>query len=108
MQATLKKSTLFFPSNPVPFNGQNYWKQKGSGTSDQLLLRLWNKFRKIPLLVIINLPSLMMWYEKVVELFQKLCIQIYASQCMISKVITNLDSSKAFGPNCIPVVVLKN
>ena len=27
---------------------------------------------------------------------------------MIKKVITNLDSSKASGPNCIPVVVLKN
>ena len=27
---------------------------------------------------------------------------------MVKKVITNLDSSKAFGPGCIPVVVLKN
>ena len=27
---------------------------------------------------------------------------------MVKKVITNLDSSKAFGPDCIPVVVLKN
>ena len=27
---------------------------------------------------------------------------------MVSKVITNLDSSKASGPDCIPVVVLKN
>ena len=27
---------------------------------------------------------------------------------MVRKVITNLDSSKAFGPDCIPVVVLKN
>ena len=27
---------------------------------------------------------------------------------MVEKVITNLDSSKAFGPDCIPVVVLKN
>ena len=27
---------------------------------------------------------------------------------MVKKVITNLDSSKAPGPNCIPVVVLKN
>ena len=27
---------------------------------------------------------------------------------MVKKVITNLDSSKASGPNCIPVVVLKN
>ena len=27
---------------------------------------------------------------------------------MVKKVIINLDSSKAFGPDCIPAVVLKN
>ena len=27
---------------------------------------------------------------------------------MVKKVIMNLDSSKAFGPDCIPVMVLKN
>ena len=27
---------------------------------------------------------------------------------MVEKVITNLDSSKTSGPDCIPVVVLKN
>ena len=27
---------------------------------------------------------------------------------MVKKVITNLDSSKVSGPDCIPVVVLKN
>ena len=27
---------------------------------------------------------------------------------MVKKVITNLDSSMASGPDCIPVVVLKN
>ena len=27
---------------------------------------------------------------------------------MVEKVITNLDSSKASGPDCIPMVVLKN
>ena len=27
---------------------------------------------------------------------------------VVRKVITNLDSSKASGPNCIPVVILKN
>ena len=27
---------------------------------------------------------------------------------MVKKVITNLDSSKASGPDCIPVMVLKN
>ena len=51
-QKALKKLTIFFLSNPVPSNGQSYQKQKGSGTSDQLLFRLQNKFRKIPLLVI--------------------------------------------------------
>ena len=39
-QKALKKLTLFFLSNPVPFNGQSYQKQKGPGTSDQLLLKL--------------------------------------------------------------------
>ena len=33
----LKNLILFFLSNPVSFNGQNYQKQKGLGTSDQLL-----------------------------------------------------------------------
>ena len=50
-KVTLKKVTFFFLSNPVPFNAQNYQKQKGPGTSDQSLFRLQNKFRKIPLLV---------------------------------------------------------
>ena len=48
----LKKLTLFFLSNPVPFNGQSYKKQKWCGTSDQSLFMLRNKFRKIPLFVI--------------------------------------------------------
>ena len=48
---SLKKVTSFFLPNPVLFNRQNYQKQKGAGTSDQLLFRLQNKFRKIPLLV---------------------------------------------------------
>ena len=49
--------TIFFLSNPVPFNGQSYQKQKGPGTSNQSLLRLQNKFRKIPLLVIYYLTK---------------------------------------------------
>ena len=56
-QKALKKLTLFFLSNPVPFNGQSYQKQKGSGTSDQSLFRLQNKFRKIHLLVIYSLTK---------------------------------------------------
>ena len=51
-QKDFKKSTLFFLSNPVPFHGQSYQKQKGSETSDQSLFRLRNKFRKIPLFFI--------------------------------------------------------
>ena len=50
-QKALKKVTSFFLSNPVPFKRQYYQKQKGPGTSDQSLLRLRNKFRKISLLV---------------------------------------------------------
>ena len=52
LSKSLKKLTSFFLSNPVFLNGQNYQKQKGSGTSDQSLFRLQNKFRKIPLFVI--------------------------------------------------------
>ena len=44
--------------NPVPLNGQSYQKQKGPGNSDQLLFRLQNNFRKIPLLVIYYLIKL--------------------------------------------------
>ena len=57
-QKALKKLTLFFLSNPVPFNGQNYQKQKGPGTSDQSLFRLQTKFRKIPLLAMHYLTKL--------------------------------------------------
>ena len=32
-QEALKKLTIYFFSNPVPFNGLSYQKQKGSGTS---------------------------------------------------------------------------
>ena len=56
-QKALKKLTSFFLSNPVPFNGQSYQKQKGPGTSDQSLFKLQNKFRKIPLLVIYYLTK---------------------------------------------------
>ena len=48
-QKALKKLTLFFLSNPAPFNEQKYQKQKGSGTSHQSLFRSQNKFRKITL-----------------------------------------------------------
>ena len=51
-QKPLKRLTLFFLSNPAPFNGQSYKKQKGLGTTDQSLFRLQNKFTKISLLFI--------------------------------------------------------
>ena len=56
-QKPLKKLTLYFLSNPVPFNGQNFEKLKGSGTGDLLLFRLRNKFTKISLLVIYYLTK---------------------------------------------------
>ena len=33
---------------------------------------------------------------------------IYVTPKVVKKVITNLDSSKPFAPDCIPVKVLKN
>ena len=42
--------------NFIPFNSQNYQKQKGPGTSDQSI-RLQNKFRKILLLVMYYLTK---------------------------------------------------
>ena len=51
LSKSLKKLTLFFVLNPVPFKGQVYQKQKGSETGDQSLLGLQNNFRKIYLLV---------------------------------------------------------
>ena len=55
-QIALKKST-FFLLNPVPFNGQSYQKQKGPRTSDKLLFRLQNEFKKITLLDICYLTK---------------------------------------------------
>ena len=69
----LSRSPLFFLPNPVSFNIQSYQKQKGPGTSDQSLLRSWNKFRKIPLLVTYYLTK----FDEVVELFQKLHLQVH-------------------------------
>ena len=51
LSKTLKKLTLFFLSNPVPFNGKSYQKQKGLGTIEKAFFMLRNKFRKIPVLV---------------------------------------------------------
>ena len=35
-------------------------------------------------------------------------IKVKESQMMVKKVIMNLDLSEASGPDCIPVLVLKN
>ena len=51
LSKSLEKLTLFFLCHPVLFNSQSYQKQKGSGTNDQSLFRLQNKFKKIPSLV---------------------------------------------------------
>ena len=51
LSKSLKKVNFIFSFEPSPFNGQSYQKQKRPGTSDQLIFRLRNKFRKIPLLV---------------------------------------------------------
>ena len=48
---------LFFLLNPVPFNGQSYQKQKRSGASDQLLFKLQNRFKNIPLFAICYLTK---------------------------------------------------
>ena len=56
-QKPIKQLTLFFLLNPVSFNGQSYQKQKRPETSDMSLLRLWNKFTKISLLVIYYLSK---------------------------------------------------
>ena len=52
-----KKVNFILSFEPSPFNGQSYQKQKGSGTNGQLLFRLKNKFRKIPLLIIYYLTK---------------------------------------------------
>ena len=72
----------------MPFNGQSYLKQKRPGTSDQLLFRLPNKFRDIPLLVIYYLNK---FDDVVFELFQKLHLQIYANY---SSSICTFESGK--------------
>ena len=77
----LKKLTLFFLSNPVPFNVQDYEKQKKPRTREQSLFRLQNKFRKILLLAIYYLTKV---DDVIPKLFQKLHQLIYASQFMTS------------------------
>ena len=72
------KDKSIFSSNQIPFRGEGYEKQKDPGARDQLLFRLEDKFRKIPLLVI-TWPNLMMSYRAVLELFQNLDLLIHAN-----------------------------
>ena len=51
MQELLLKIRYFERGLSKSLHGQSYKKQKGSGTSNQSLFRLQNKFRKIPLFV---------------------------------------------------------
>ena len=55
---SLEKLSLFFLLNPLPFDGQDYKKQKGPETSDQSLIRLQNNFRKKNLISNVLLPVL--------------------------------------------------
>ena len=68
----------------------SYQKQKGPGTSHQSLFRSQNKFRKIPLFVLYYLTKIdNIMLDDIIdniilELFQKLHLQIYTSQIMTS------------------------
>ena len=57
LNSVKKVNFVFFLLNPVPFNGQEYEKQKGPGSSDRSLFRLQSKFRKILLLVMYRLTK---------------------------------------------------
>ena len=48
---------FIFSFKPSPFQQTKLSKANGAGTSDQLLFRLRNKFRKIPLLVMYYLTK---------------------------------------------------
>ena len=75
-QKVFKKLTLFFLSNPVHVNGKEYEKQKGPGISDELFFWLQDKFKKIPILVMYYLTTLITQYKAVFQLFQKLYLLI--------------------------------
>ena len=57
LSKSLKKVNFIFSFESIPFNGHSNQKQKGPGTSDQSLLRLRKKYRKIPLLVMYYLTT---------------------------------------------------
>ena len=57
LSKSLRKVNFIFSFEPSPFQWTKLSKTKGPRTSDQLLFRLQNKFREIPLLVIYYLTK---------------------------------------------------
>ena len=90
-QKALKRVTLFFLLNPVPFNSQNYQKQKRPRTSDQSLCRLWNRFTKIPLYISYVLSDQVWWCN--VEPFLS-----YSKNCICKFMQANLWYHKLIIP----------
>ena len=98
--------TLLFLSNSVPFNGQDYEKQKPPGSSDKSLFRLLSMFRNIPLLVMNSLNKFDDIMQSSFWVISKITLLlIYASQFMISYIIPlsffllNLESVERNGKN---------
>ena len=57
--------------NPVPFNGENYQKQKYPITIEQSFFRLQNRFKKSPLLVLYYLTKFDIEYKAVFVSYSK-------------------------------------
>ena len=57
LSKSLKIVNFIFSFEPSPFSWTKLSKTNGTGTSDQSLFRLWNKFRKITLLVMCYLTK---------------------------------------------------
>ena len=98
--------TLFFLSNPAPFNRQDYEKQKPPGSSDKSLFRLLSMFRNIPLLVVYSLNKFDDIMQSGFWIISKITLLlIYASRFMISYIIPlsfvllNLESVGRNGKN---------
>ena len=83
-QKVLKKSTLFFLLNPVPFNRQIYQKQNGSGTSDQSLFQ--NS--------IISYALSIKFYDVIESGFRSIPKITSANFCKLTHDIINYSTSK--------------
>ena len=86
-QKSLTKLTLFFLLNPLPFNGQGYEKQRGRGTSDRLLFRFQNRFRKIKFISDVLLDQV--WWGNIKRFlnYYNWIIVVNYCQFMISQII---------------------